>query len=61
VHGAPAVERNIAGAKHINPPRLGHFAPSDDPIAFDDAIVPILDEVIEQAKAGAGDPAGASA
>jgi len=61
VHGAAAVERNIAGAKHINLPRLGHFAPSDDPIAFNDAIVPILDEVIERAKAGAGAPAGASA
>ncbi|WP_052658967.1 alpha/beta fold hydrolase [Streptomyces sp. MNU77] len=50
VHGAPAVETNIPGARFVNVPGLGHFAPCDDPVGFNDAIVPILDEVI--AKAG---------
>jgi pimeloyl-ACP methyl ester carboxylesterase len=47
--GGPAVEKKIDGAKFIKLPGLGHFAPSDDPIGFGDAIVPILDEVLERA------------
>ena len=50
VHGGPAVEKFIPGARFIKAKGLGHFAPCDDPVGFSDAIVPILDEVI--AKAG---------
>jgi len=50
IHGAPAVERLIPGARHVNIEGTGHFAPSDDPVAFNDGIIPILDEII--AKAG---------
>jgi pimeloyl-ACP methyl ester carboxylesterase len=47
-HGGPAVERLVPGARHITLPGLGHFAPCDDPVGFGDAIVPILDEIIER-------------
>jgi pimeloyl-ACP methyl ester carboxylesterase len=46
VHGAPAVERNIPGARHVHIAGLGHFAPSDDPVLFNDSILPVLDEII---------------
>jgi pimeloyl-ACP methyl ester carboxylesterase len=51
--GGPAVEKNIDGAKFIQLPHLGHFAPCDDPIGFGDAIVPILDEILARAGADA--------
>jgi pimeloyl-ACP methyl ester carboxylesterase len=51
VRGGPAVEKNVPGAKFISVPGLGHFAPCDDPVGFGDAIVPILDEVLELAEA----------
>jgi pimeloyl-ACP methyl ester carboxylesterase len=38
----------VPGARHITLPGLGHFAPCDDPVGFGDAIVPILDEIIER-------------
>jgi len=49
VNGGPAVERFIPAAKSIILPGLGHFAPCDDPIAFNEAILPVLDEVIAKA------------
>ena len=54
-HGGPAVEAKIDGAVFIETPRLGHFAISDDPIGFSEAIVPILDKVIAQAQASKAD------
>jgi pimeloyl-ACP methyl ester carboxylesterase len=46
VHGGPAVAKNIPGAVSITLEGLGHFAPCDDPVAFNEAILPVLDEVI---------------
>jgi pimeloyl-ACP methyl ester carboxylesterase len=46
VHGAPAVEKNIPGAKFVALEGLGHFAPCDDPVGFNGAVLPILDEII---------------
>jgi pimeloyl-ACP methyl ester carboxylesterase len=51
VVGGPAVEKNVPGARAITLPDLGHFAPCDDPIGFSRAIVPVLDDVIAQARA----------
>jgi pimeloyl-ACP methyl ester carboxylesterase len=50
VNGGPAVQKHIPGAVAITLKALGHFAPSDDPVAFNEAMIPILDEII--AKAG---------
>jgi pimeloyl-ACP methyl ester carboxylesterase len=49
VHGGPAAAENIPGLVYIVAPGLSHFTMSDDPDGFRDAIVPILDRVIEQA------------
>jgi pimeloyl-ACP methyl ester carboxylesterase len=46
VHGGPAIERNIPGAEVIVAEGLGHFAPSDDPIGFSEALIPVLDRVL---------------
>ncbi|MEE1799498.1 alpha/beta hydrolase [Streptomyces sp. JV176] len=51
-HGGPAVERNIPGARFILAEGIGHFAPSDDPVAFGEFIVPVLDEALAYAAAG---------
>ncbi|MEV0636651.1 hypothetical protein AB0I77_17120 [Streptomyces sp. NPDC050619] len=51
MNGGPAVEKFILGAKFVKAEGLGHFAPCDDPIGFGDAIVAILDEVINKASA----------
>ncbi len=45
-HGAPVIPRHVAGAQYRLLPGLGHFAPSDDPETFCEAITPILDEVL---------------
>lgn len=45
-HGAPAIPRHVEGAVYRMLPGLGHFAPSDDPEAFCEAITPILDELL---------------
>jgi pimeloyl-ACP methyl ester carboxylesterase len=45
-HGAPAIPRFVDGAVYRLLPGLGHFAPSDDPEGFCEAITPILDEVV---------------
>jgi len=47
-HGGPAIARNIPGAEFIVGEGLGHFAPSDDPEAFADMLLPILDRVLER-------------
>jgi len=47
-HGGPAIARNIPGAEFIVAEGLGHFAPSDDPEAFADMLLPILDRVLER-------------
>lgn len=52
-HGGPAVARHIPGAVFIEAEGLGHFAPSDDPIAFSDFIIPVLDKALAHAMAGA--------
>jgi pimeloyl-ACP methyl ester carboxylesterase len=44
--GAPAIPAYVRGAVYRLLPGLGHFAPSDDPEAFCEAIVPILDELL---------------
>ena len=45
-HGAPAIPQFVRGAQYRPLPGLGHFAPSDDPESFCEAITPILDEVL---------------
>lgn len=45
-NGGAAVARHIPGVVHRVLPGLGHFAPSDDPVRFCEAIVPILDEIV---------------
>ncbi|MBV7495048.1 alpha/beta hydrolase [Pseudomonas sp. PDM24] len=49
-NGGAAVAKNIPGVEHIVLPGLGHFAPSDDPIRFCDAILPILDRLVQQSE-----------
>ena len=51
VNGGPAVEKFVPGAKAVTLPDLGHFAPCDDPVGFNEAILPVLDEVIAKASA----------
>ena len=46
VHGGPAIERNVPGSEVIVAQGLGHFAPSDDPVAFADMLIPVLDRVL---------------
>jgi pimeloyl-ACP methyl ester carboxylesterase len=46
VHGGPAIERNVPGSEVIVAHGLGHFAPSDDPVAFADMLIPVLDRVL---------------
>ena len=53
-HGAPAVPTHVPGAVYRRLPGLGHFAPSDDPQRFCEAITPVLDEVLT----ACGDTAG---
>lgn len=47
-NGGAAVALNIPGVEHIVLPGLGHFAPSDDPVRFSEAIIPILDRLVQQ-------------
>ncbi|WP_196248789.1 alpha/beta fold hydrolase [Rhodococcoides fascians] len=46
--GGPAVARKIPGAKFVKLMNLGHFAPCDDPIGFQDGIMPVLDEILKR-------------
>jgi pimeloyl-ACP methyl ester carboxylesterase len=48
-HGGKAVAEHIPGVVYRELPGLGHFAPADDPVAFCEAIIPILDEIVAQA------------
>jgi ABC-type branched-subunit amino acid transport system ATPase component/branched-subunit amino acid ABC-type transport system permease component/pimeloyl-ACP methyl ester carboxylesterase len=50
-NGAEAVARNIPGAKFQVLRGFGHFAMSDDPVRFNRAIGPILDEVVADSHA----------
>ncbi|MFM0394954.1 alpha/beta fold hydrolase [Paraburkholderia phytofirmans] len=45
-HGGMAVAEHIPGVVFRELPELGHFAPSDDPVRFCEAIIPILDEIV---------------
>lgn len=54
--GAPAVPGFVHGAQYRLLKGLGHFAPSDDPEAFCEAITPILDEVLAACAAIEGKP-----
>lgn len=47
-NGGAAVARHIPGVVHRVLPGLGHFAPADDPVRFCEAIIPILDEILER-------------
>ncbi|MDH4565173.1 alpha/beta fold hydrolase [Pseudomonas sp. BN414] len=49
-NGGAAVARHIPGVEHIVLPGLGHFAPSDDPVRFCEAIIPILDRLAQQSE-----------
>ncbi len=49
-NGGAAVARHIPGVEHIVLPGLGHFAPSDDPVRFCEAIIPILDRLVKQSE-----------
>ncbi|MQA34934.1 alpha/beta fold hydrolase [Modestobacter roseus] len=61
VNGGPAVEKNIPGAVSVKLPDLGHFAPCDDPVGFNEAILPVLDEVIARAGHAPADSPSAQA
>lgn len=49
-HGGEAVARHVPGVEFRKLPGLGHFAPADDPAAFCDAIIPILDEIVDKSR-----------
>jgi pimeloyl-ACP methyl ester carboxylesterase len=43
--GGAEIENKIPGVKYIVLESLSHFAPSDDPLGFNEAILPILREI----------------
>jgi pimeloyl-ACP methyl ester carboxylesterase len=43
--GGPEIARRIPGVKYVVLEGLSHFAPSDDPVGFNKAIMPILQEL----------------
>ncbi len=45
-NGGEAVARHVPGVVFRELSALGHFAPSDDPVRFCEAIIPILDEIV---------------
>lgn len=45
-HGGPAVAARFPGVEYIKLDGLSHFAPTDDPIGFRDAILPFLERGI---------------
>jgi pimeloyl-ACP methyl ester carboxylesterase len=53
VHGGPAAAANIPGLEYRLLPGLGHFAPTDEPLLFRDAVIPILDEILSLLSRGA--------
>jgi pimeloyl-ACP methyl ester carboxylesterase len=46
--GAPEIEQNIPGARYFELKNLSHFAMTDDPEAFNSAILPILDQMVAE-------------
>lgn len=50
VHGAPAVAKNIPSVEYMVMPTLSHFAMSDDPIAFREFMLPVLDKAIARTR-----------
>lgn len=48
VHGGPAVAERFPGVEYILLEGLSHFAPTDDPIGFRDAILPQLERGIRE-------------
>jgi pimeloyl-ACP methyl ester carboxylesterase len=50
VHGAPAIAAAIPGVQVRVARGLGHFAPSDDPVAFGEMLLPVLDEILARTR-----------
>jgi pimeloyl-ACP methyl ester carboxylesterase len=48
-HGSPAVARRFPGVEYRMLEGLGHFCPSDDPVRFNAAVLPFLDEALAKA------------
>jgi pimeloyl-ACP methyl ester carboxylesterase len=53
-HGGPAVAERFPGIRSEMLPGLSHFAPTDDPLGFRAAILPLLEKGINEYRAGAG-------
>ncbi|MET0715573.1 MAG: alpha/beta fold hydrolase, partial [Mycetocola sp.] len=51
-HGGPAVAREFPGVIYRELKGIGHFAPTDTPIEFRNAMLPIFDEVLERVRSG---------
>ena len=49
-HGGPAVAQKIPGVVFVEAKGLGHFAPSDDPVGFNDFIIPVLDQALARTR-----------
>jgi pimeloyl-ACP methyl ester carboxylesterase len=47
-HGSPAVAKRFPGVEYRFLPGLGHFCPSDDPVRFNAAVLPILEEAVNR-------------
>jgi pimeloyl-ACP methyl ester carboxylesterase len=45
-HGSPAVAKRFPGVEYRMLPGLGHFCPSDDPVRFNAAVLPVLEEAL---------------
>jgi len=53
-HGGPAVADRFPGVKYEMLQGLSHFAPTDDPIGFRNAVLPLLDKGVREYRAGTG-------
>lgn len=53
-HGGPAVAERFPGIRSEMLPGLSHFAPTDDPLGFRAAILPLLEKGINEYRAGTG-------
>jgi pimeloyl-ACP methyl ester carboxylesterase len=51
-NGGLAVADHVPGVVYRELPGLGHFAPSDDPVGFCEAIIPLLDEIVAKSAEG---------
>jgi pimeloyl-ACP methyl ester carboxylesterase len=45
--GGPAAAEKIPGLQYRVLPGIGHFAPTDEPVLFNAAVIPILDEILD--------------